>query len=206
MLVATLPLVKPVRSRPGRRAVAKVETVFLPDETFLAELDPSWELLPAIDGTGLTPEEYATVCHRAARVRADVARDMPEATSADLDSVRDRAAADALKAVLAKRPQAELEADVDFEWDAPSDPIEWPEWTDEDVWTADDAPALALADVIALEALRYRSLDNGLGDLVADRLTELVRDIHSTDATRPELVEARLQILEDHFTAPGEYC
>lgn len=76
------------------------------DETFLAELDPSWELRPQIDGTGLTPEEYAKIMHRADRVRADYLRDMPKANEGELNRVGTAAAKDALRAVLRNRSEA----------------------------------------------------------------------------------------------------
>lgn len=76
------------------------------DESFLAELDPSWELLPKITGEGLTPEEYAKIMHRADRVRADYLRDVPAANDGELNRVGTAAAKDALRSVLKARPAA----------------------------------------------------------------------------------------------------
>lgn len=76
------------------------------DESFLAELDPSWELVPQVDGTGLSPEEYAKVVHRGSTVKAAYLASVPAASAEEVERVERNGRLDALRAVLRKRPEA----------------------------------------------------------------------------------------------------
>lgn len=78
-------------------------TAAAPDESFLAELDPDWSLLPRTDGQGLTPEEFARVARQGAKARAQYRCDVPDAPAADLERVELKARQDALRAVLRAR-------------------------------------------------------------------------------------------------------
>lgn len=99
---------KPIRSRPGRRAIAKVEpNIFLPDADELVA-----SLLPRIDGHGLSGAEFARIIGAERRAVAAYRIDVPNAGAKELDRLGQIAATDALRAVLRDRPVGTSNRDV----------------------------------------------------------------------------------------------
>lgn len=117
--------------------------------------------------------------------------------------------------------------------DAECDPALWPDWTDTDVWStfaaADDDEAtldladwaretdarehldaserLTLAELTDLQIAFYRGWNNAAGEMFAEALERLAVQIRLTDATTPDELEARVEILDadvrEQWTAAG---
>lgn len=200
-----------------------------PDESHLAELEPEWSVLPRPDGSGLSPEELARLHRQRDRVVAAYRAAAPEADQVDVRRVATAAAHDALRAVLRARPAAGAVISTTpgvVEMTSPGDtmivvPVERDVITSTEVvdpldleacppdWPADDEPELeprlTLPELVELQARRFRSIDSGAGDLMADALAELARVIRLVGASIPGDVGARLEILEREFSEPVEF-
>jgi hypothetical protein len=189
-----------------------------PDESFLAELDGDWSMLPSIDGTGLSPEEFAKVVHRGDVVRAAYRSSAPDAPAEDLARVERNGRLDALRAVLGKRPPAPCcdetetapclgcaEALGDNLPESQVIPVADPEptfatselhWADEP--SEQLQPRLTLAQLIDAEVARMLRMGTEAGELMGGALAELARVVRVVSADRPDQVAERLGILEGY--------
>lgn len=104
IFVARLRSVKPTRVAP-KAAASFGEGLIVADKPG-RHTPIDQRTLPAIDGAGLTTEEWFVVNGRSNQVKAEYARSMPAATHAELHAVGQRAATDALRQVLKARPAA----------------------------------------------------------------------------------------------------